>query len=515
MIGKNTLCKRSAFNKNNKTKQSNTLGVVFYCAGVKKGVKKGVNKGVSKGYNKAMEKETIALINDLNDKIAKLPRGYISVKRIGGVFYYYHQWSENGKKLSKYLNNEELLKLDALIKERQKLEQELKALKRGYITSFTLMHLNEKVVDLLFDDKGYIKGTGTLYSIEHLPTGSFDNKRGLDSDNLAEWWNERSIPLSRSGIKDIFDKLEIANPQSLLLKCYGLSLSDQYWIKPKNKDMRWEDVNFFNNDFSDDVGELLLGGELKNKDLDLSSPDNTSTGNLKKRWKISNGQRILIKGGSNPFRQEPYNEVVACQIAKALHLPCVNYSLVEIASYPYSECQDFVKQDEDLVSAYLINKTLKKSNNDSSYTHLIRCAEALGIKGFQQYLDKLIVFDFIIANEDRHFNNFGVIRNAKTLEYIGPSPIFDSGASFGFNKINADIKPFKDIESKPFKSDLLEQLNLVSSYDWLNIKDLQYVKNNIASWFLKLESKYLDKERILAITNAVKERIDYLIKKIS
>ena len=461
-----------------------------------------------------MDKVLIERINELKKEINKLPGGYISTKNIRGSIYYYHQWKENGKQYSKYLNEEELVRLDALIKRRQQLEQELKALKKGNASSYTLMHLNAEVVDLLFDENGRIKGIGDVYSLDHLPVGAIDEKGRLNQDGLIEWWNDRSIPLSRSGIRDVIEQLDIATPQFLLLKCFGLSLSDQYWIKPKEEDIKWEDINFFHHEFSDDIGKLLLGGEIKNKDVNLSSPDNTSVGNLKKRWKIVNDKRVLIKGGSNPFRQEPYNEVVASQIAKTLDIPCVNYSLIYIDDYPYCECEDFIKEHEELVTAYQINKVLKKSNNDSNYSHLIKCARQLGINDFINYLNKLLVLDFIIANEDRHYNNFGVIRNAKTLEYVGPAPIYDSGASFGFDKINNDIKPFKDIEAKPFKKDLIEQLELVTSFNWLSINKLNYIKDNLYQWFIVFESRYLNKERIDAIVNATIARIEYLKKKI-
>ena len=52
--------------------------------------------------------------------------------------------------------------------------------------------------------------------------------------------------------------------------------------------------------------------------MNLFSPDNTTDGNLKKKWKISAGKRVLIKGGSDPFRQEVYNEVIASLIAEKL-----------------------------------------------------------------------------------------------------------------------------------------------------------------------------------------------------
>ena len=460
-----------------------------------------------------MNKDIIERTNELIEEIAKLPKGYISIKKIGGNIYYYHQWNENGKKISKFINSDEIIDLDNLIKKRQQLEQELKALRRGYISSFTLMHLNEKVVDLFFDDNGYIRAIGIIYSLKHLPVGSVDNKGNIINSNLIEWWNDRSIPLSRSGIREVLEELNINSPQSLLLKCFGLSLSDQYWIKPKDKDIKWEEINFFNNNFSDDIGELLISGKINKKDIDLSSPDSTSVGNLKKRWKIVNGKRVLVKGGSNPFRQEPYNEVVASKILDALDISHVSYSLLYIDGYPYSECEDFIKENQDLVPAYLINKTLKKSNNDSSYTHILRCADKLNIPGFKEYIDKLIVFDFIIANEDRHFNNFGVIRDAKTLEFIGPAPIFDSGSSFGYNKIDSDIKSFKDIESKPFRSNVIEQLLLVTSFSWLDINKLNYIKENLYDWFIVFESKYLTKDRINAITSSTIERIDYLISR--
>ena len=35
--------------------------------------------------------------------------------------------------------------------------------------------------------------------------------------------------------------------------------------------------------------------------------------------------------------------------------------------------------------------------------------------------------DFVLTNTDWHLNNFGVLRDSKTLKFIGIAPIFDSG----------------------------------------------------------------------------------------
>lgn len=42
----------------------------------------------------------------------------------------------------------------------------------------------------------------------------------------------------------------------------GLSLSDQYWIRPAGMDtLRWEDLNFFHNDFDERLGKALFTGD--------------------------------------------------------------------------------------------------------------------------------------------------------------------------------------------------------------------------------------------------------------
>ena len=43
--------------------------------------------------------------------------------------------------------------------------------------------------------------------------------------------------------------------------------------------------------------------------------------------------------------------------------------------------------------------------------------------GILSFRDKL---DYIIMNEDRHLNNYGIIRDVNSLEWISVVPIFDN-----------------------------------------------------------------------------------------
>jgi hypothetical protein len=129
---------------------------------------------------------------------------------------------------------------------------------------------------------------------------------------------------------------------------------------------------------------------------------------------------------------------------------------------------------------------------------------------FVDAIDKMLTIDFIVANEDRHFRNFGFIRNADTLEWIGFSPIFDSGSSLGYNKLPAQIISGEDLVCKPFKKTHIEQLHLVTSFDWLDISVLKNtIEDDIVSAFLGAE-KYVDESRLEAIVTSVKDRVAYL-----
>lgn len=56
----------------------------------------------------------------------------------------------------------------------------------------------------------------------------------------------------------------------------------------------------------------------------------------------------------------------------------------------------------------------------------------IGCMDVEGCLDRMIALDFIIADEDRHFGNFGILRDLVTLKVKGFVPIFDCGASLGF-----------------------------------------------------------------------------------
>jgi len=375
---------------------------------------------------------------------------------------------------------------------------------------YTLMHRSLEVLDLEIDTQTFaISRIYDVYAAAHIPIGVAMAGDGRPQrGSLNKWWMSRSIPASRSGLRDALERLNVSSTGVLLLKCMGLSLSDQYWVRSQNKPLDWADINFFENEFSGDVGDALFGHESQSPKIDLISPDNTSDGWLQKKWAIMDGRRVLIKGGSSPYFQEPLNEILATQLMERLGIPHAVYALGFEDDRPVSICSDFIDTSTELISAWNIYNTQKKSNNDSVYTHYLKCADALGIPGVQQQLNRMLAVDFIIANEDRHFNNFGAVRNAETLEWLGPAPVFDSGTAMYYDKLPRDIDAHRQAPAKPFASSHDKQIKLAGQLDWIDPSALDGLPEQWEP--ILAQSRYIEDDRRTALLKALAKRIDLL-----
>ena len=375
--------------------------------------------------------------------------------------------------------------------------------------NYTLMHKNIPVVDIEINESAVaIIDIGVIHDEARVPHGVQSMKGGIDLGELNDWLKSRSIPASRAGIRDLYARLGRESTDYLILKCYALSLSDHYWLRPIESALNWSDINFFENDFSRDVGEMLFGREpADRKRLNLMSPDNTSDGWLKKKWIIIDGKRILAKGGSDPWRQEPYNEVIASAIMRRLGIKHVPYTLTFDDNEPLCVCDNFLSVETELISAWKVFHSQIMNDADSEFTHFLRCCDSLAIVDIRTDIDKMLTLDYIIANEDRHFNNFGFIRNADTLEWVGFAPIFDCGTSLWHNSLDIGGKR----KCQPFYQNHEEQFKLIADLSWFDADALKGVDGEIAE--ILSQSSVIDQSRRKAIIAEILKRVEVVTRK--
>ena len=170
----------------------------------------------------------------------------------------------------------------------------------------------------------------------------------------------------------------------------------------------------------------------------------------------------------------------ASGIMARLNIPHVPYTVAWNKSAPYSVSEDFVDEETELVPAWRILQSKKCGISHSVYRHFVDCCERLGIHDVVPFLDWMIVLDYLIANEDRHLNNVGILRNEETLEWIGMAPLYDSGSSLGYDKIPDQMSSEWEVVCKHFKKHHAEQIKLVTSFDWIDFDRLSGVGELIA-----------------------------------
>ena len=287
-----------------------------------------------------------------------------------------------------------------------------------------------------------------IYNIEYAPLSISNANKTLGANLLKQindWFKGRGIPSWRKDLEKLLEKLNVSSKEELLNKFYALSLSDQYWLKEENSNVKWQDINFFTNDFEYEAyleASLDSSSSLttsKDKAI-LRSPNNTTDGMLQKGWIIENGKRILVKGTYTSSREEPFNEWLASQISKRLGFYYCNY-FVEWTNKTklISKCENFVSEDEEIISAYDVFKSEKKPNNINDYEFYIQILEKHNVLNARKNVEDMFILDYLMLNTDRHLKNFGVIRNVNTLEWVRTTPIFDTGQSMECDKYLDEI----------------------------------------------------------------------------
>ena len=395
------------------------------------------------------------------------------------------------------------------------------------LANYTLMNKNTPVLAFEYDLSAHQATRITRTdNLEFAPIGMQPMRGPIAKHDINYWWRHRAIPASRAHVRRLLDNLQLESTLELAEKSYGLSLSDCYWLSDDADPRTWDEVNFFDNDFTDDLGFLTLGQDSQGSSPDvfdyarvnLSSPNSTLGGDLLKKWKIIDGRRVLLKAGVGAFNQEPYNEVAATDLhARVMRegefLP---YRLFRDGRRVYSACDNMLGPNEELVAAWDVIRNVKQPNNLSDLQFYVKRCEDLGLCGHEVMiaLSKMFACDFVLANRDRHYRNFGIIRNVETLEVTRVAPVFDTGSCL-WSDVELLTMPI-DFEyiAKPFKLNGMkpaEQVRLFDGYfDWLEPKMLEGYPERVAE--ILGVNPNIPERRIATISERVSRNIDLFLR---
>ena len=281
------------------------------------------------------------------------------------------------------------------------------------------------------------------------PVGSIlwldENRRDLlpiglnaDDEGLVSWLRSRTIPRNRGYIEALLASMKLAENDliGILNVCMGLSLNDCYWVVPEGFAGTFDDYNLYDNEFKKALSLIAYTGygSLKVKGF-TSSPEFTTNGMLRKGWRRINGKILLYKGGSLGAvnsGNEPYCEFYAAQLARAMDLNYIDYSLSSWKKSVCSVCELFTGKDLSYVPIHRFG-TL---NNIVDVVDFLR---RLGEEYYNEFVD-MMIFDALIYNTDRHQGNFGILVDSRTNKPVKLAPIFDNGLGLFPYAMGEDLK---------------------------------------------------------------------------
>lgn len=281
-----------------------------------------------------------------------------------------------------------------------------------------------------------------IHSIDEEERALFPLDLELTDDGLVKWLQRRVIPKNRAYVAEILKTygLSVNDTKGIIDVCKGLSLNDSYWVVPQGFTGTFAQYNLYENRFSEILSLVAYTGIGQSDAAFTTSPELTTNGMLPKAWRFIEGEGIyLYKGGTFGAANtgnEPYSEFYASQVAQAMGLDAVAYELENWKGILASRCKLFT----DINTAYIpIGRIVREGG-------LKACLEyyrQLGPEAYEQ-IKSMLVFDAVIYNEDRHFGNFGVLRDNHTGKVTGAAPVFDNGMSlFNF----AMPEDFQDLDS--------------------------------------------------------------------
>lgn len=233
--------------------------------------------------------------------------------------------------------------------------------------------------------------------------------------NADMWLETRAIDSHRANSRLLKKALRLKEKDdiSTVLHVNAATITDNYWIKPLDSELKYKDIRFSDDYFA----ELALRGSYAsfNKAANTkrsNTPELTNIGSFEKCWRLIDEKWWMFKSANH---DEQFSEVFIYHLGKALGMNMAVYDrgdkcvksldFTDGASVNFEPAFAFMGDNEDYEDVTEVLAEL--------------CPQAVGD------FVKMIFLDTVVANPDRHTANFGLLRSTETGELIGFAPVFD------------------------------------------------------------------------------------------
>ena len=306
--------------------------------------------------------------------------------------------------------------------------------------------------------------------------------------NADKWLGSRAIDSKRPNSRLLKKALGLKNKDdvSTVIHVNGATITDNYWIREIGSELTYADVRFTDDYFSN----LALKGTYDSFNRAANSkrsrtPELTNVGSFEKCWKLKKGKWWMYKKANH---DEAFSELFVYELGQALGMNMAVYERGDkcIRTLDFT---DAARVNFEPASAFM--------DDNEEYTDVVEALKKLCPKAIPDYI-RLVFMDTVIANPDRHTNNFGLLRDTITGEFIGLAPNYDNNMAL----------ISRGYPSKPKSGDMLITLfrELMESYPEYR----QYIPELTEDCIRGVISKIGMRVRVTEIVELVMSRYEFI-----
>ncbi len=296
--------------------------------------------------------------------------------------------------------------------------------------------------------------------------------------NADAWLETRAIDTHRANSRLLKKALHLTEKDdvSTVMQVNAATVTDTYWIKPLDSELTYKDVKFDNDYFSN----LALRGTYDSFNRAANSkhsktPELTNIGSFEKCWKLNDGKWWMFKKANH---NEQFSELFVCELGKALGMNMAEYQRGE----GYVKTKDFTNG----ASVNLEPASTFMGGNEN-YSDVVAALQTLCPDAIPDYI-KMIFLDTIVANPDRHTNNFGLLRDVNTGKLIGLAPNYDNNMALIARGYPKNTKPQNDMLIRLFNELLAENSDYKCYIPVLTVKTIRHV---LLKLHMKVKSQFV------------------------
>ena len=383
------------------------------------------------------------------------------------------------------------------------------------------MNKDYKVLSFSIDYENFtLKFLEKLEHFDKAPYGFISNEKNIDQ-YLNYFFRHRAIGPNRWDKDLILENTGCKNVQELSIKGHNLSLSDHYWFKKENEDLKYSDINFFNNKWDDSFARAVIHGDYKAlKNCSLNVPDVVTQGWSVKGWLYEGGPKLYKLGIYKDHYEESIAEVLASKLALRLFSKdeVVEYKLKKIGDKYASVSSVIISDEEDMIplsqilTGDIYDLYISIGGDKTKREEFLERIKDSGVPGLYQFFVKLFVFRTLSFISDLHFGNISLIKNNRTGE-MRIAPLYDLAGSFGSTEHGRTILSNLDKASMFLIFFMYDNLNPNWDYSWYNPSKLEGFEVEIREMLSK-SSFYTPEliDKIVAFYQYQKQNLDDLYK---